>query len=118
MKDFFTLLKTRDKFITLPIFFSALTITLMMIFFPFLYSKLPPRLPLFYSLPWGESQLVSREQFLLLPLSLLLIVLTNYFFASQLHPGQIVLKRMLLSSLAVVNLIMTFTIIKIVSIFI
>lgn len=41
------------------------------------WQKLPPAVPLFYSLPWGERQLTSPTSLVILPVSSLAIALTN-----------------------------------------
>lgn len=43
--------------------------------------QLPPQIPLFYSLPYGVNQLVSREWFFLLPLGSLIIWITYFMLA-------------------------------------
>lgn len=42
-----------------------ITLQLLLIFFKF--SQLPPQVPLFYSLPWGEARLASAASLFLLP---------------------------------------------------
>lgn len=79
---------------------------------------LPPRLPLFYSLPWGDGQLATHQQFLIIPASIALITLLNLIISWQLHYQQIFFKKVLLLSSAVVSLILTITFIKIVLIFV
>lgn len=118
MKQIKTFWKQSDKLFLLPLIFSLLTAA--MITFPLLifYDKLPPTLPLFYSLSWGETQLVSKEQFFILPGTVLAITLANTLFSSQLHSAQFLLKRMLMLNLVLVDLIALITAIKILSIFI
>lgn len=93
----------------------ALAIALLILFF----SKfLPKKLPLFYSLPWGEAQLGSSEQFFIIPGSIALITLLNMIISWQLHPTQAFFKKILTISILVATLILTTTFIKIVLIFI
>lgn len=47
--------------------------------FIFTLKRLPPEIPLFYSLPWGEEQLAPSIALLLLPLGILLIAFLNSF---------------------------------------
>lgn len=75
---------------------------------------LPVRLPLFYSVNWGDQQLASHQQFLIIPASITLITLLNLFLSWQLHPSQSFFKKMLLSSSAVISLILTAAFAKIV----
>lgn len=106
-----------DRFFSIPflvsIFFS---LTLFFIFF-ILYDRLPNKLPLFYSLSWGENQLVAKQQFLLLPALIIIIMLVNMMIAWQIHPSQIVLRRISLMSTLVVDVIIMTTAIKIIRIF-
>ncbi len=100
---------------SLPPLIIALLLTLVTIF---LLKFLPSRLPLFYSLPWGDGQLATPKQFLLIPSFIGLITLINLIISWQLHSSQFFFKRILLLSSLIVNLILTITFIKIVLIFI
>lgn len=108
----------KDKFFLFPLLFSTLSSLFIIIFVLIFYQKLPPKLPLFYSLPWGQPQLASKEQFFLLPALLISITLINAFIASSLHPLQFVLKRILMLSLVFISLIIIVAALKILLIFI
>jgi len=88
--------------------------TSILLFFRFL----PPKLPLFYSLPWGDTQLTTHQQFFVIPASIILITLLNLIISWQLHLSQSFFKKVLLFSSLVATLILTITFIKIVLIFI
>lgn len=109
--------KTSDNFLLVPflisLFIAFLIVSLIFIF----YNQLPLKLPLFYSLPWGENQLISKQQFFLLPIVLLLIILVNTFIVSQLHHLQKVLKRLLMFGLIFIDLVILTTFFKILFIF-
>lgn len=107
-----------DKLSVMPLLVSFFLSFLIVVIFLFFYSKLPPKLPLFYSLPWGSSQLSSKQQFFLLPGLIVLITIINTFLASQLHPLQMVLRRILTLSLLVIALVITVTAFKILFLFI
>ena len=66
-EEFKTLLgdKLFRKIIQVIFFILALNFLLLIIF----WIKLPPLLPLFYSRPWGENQLVAKNFFPILPIS-------------------------------------------------
>lgn len=100
--------------IVLPAVTSAVLILTVLLFFRFL----PDKLPLFYSLPWGERQLATPEQFLIIPSIIILVTLVNLAVAKQLHQQQIFLKKALLLSSLIVTSILTITFIKIVFLFI
>lgn len=73
------------------VFFSLFIIIIWVINLP----SLPPQIPLFYSLPWGEAQLVNLNQFIILPSTIILITLLNLIISWHLHPSQIIIKRVL-----------------------
>jgi|SRR3989304_8817961 len=100
--------------IVTPLILSLVIILVIGVFLRFL----PPRLPLFYSLAWGEEQLVTHQQFLIIPASITLITLLNLIISWQLHPSQIFFKKVLLLSSIIVSLILTVTFIKIIFTFV
>lgn len=91
-----------------------LVLSLLILFLP---KFLPDRLPLFYSLPWGEAQLVEKGQFLLIPAVNLSVTLINLLIIRQLHPEQILLKQILQITTILCSLILMITLIKIIWIF-
>lgn len=98
----------------LPFILALIIFFLIVVFFQFL----PPEMPLFYSLPWGEEQLTNQKLFFIIPLSIVLISLTNLILAFQLHPAQRSFKKILILSSLLSSLILSITFIKIVLIFI
>ncbi len=83
-----------------------------------IFKYLPTSMPLFYSLPWGENQLVTHQQFFIIPAIIILISLINAIFSWQLHRSQVFFKKALLAFSLIVTLILAITFIKIVLIFI
>lgn len=76
--------------------------------------SLPPKLPLFYSLPWGDNQLAYHQEFLLIPASIIVATLLNSVISSQLHPSQSFFKKILLFSPLVISFLLTVTFIRII----
>lgn len=107
-----------DKFILIPAIISFVCFFLIITIFLAAYKTLPPKLPLFYSLPWGDAQLVEKQQFFILPGVLVLITLINMFITFQLHPIQQALKRTLMLSLILIDAALFITTIKILFIFV
>ena len=97
----------------LPIALSLLLILFIVIFFQFL----PPKMPLFYSLPWGDAQLANHQQFFIVPAGIVLIDLINLSLIWHLHPSQKFFKKILIVSSLIVTLIFMTTFIKIFLIF-
>ena len=81
-------------------------------------NNLPSHLPLFYSNPWGESQLASLPQFIILPAIIFLTILINLTISWHLHPSQYLLKRMLATTTTIIAVLILITAIKIIYIFI
>ena len=81
------------------------------------FNILPQKLPLFYSLQWGESQLVDKHQLLIIPAIIIGIALLNLMIAWQLHQDQFFLKRSLLALSLLSCAILTIAFIKILFIF-
>ena len=99
--------------------FTPLILSLLMVVFISAFAKsLPPVIPLFYSLPWGEKQLVNHSQLFLLPSIMVLVALGNLIISWQLHPQQAFFKNILSIATLSVSLILTMTFLKIILIFI
>lgn len=97
-----------------PLIISAAMVLFILIF----YSTLPPKLPLFYSLSWGENQLGTPLQILIIPASIIALSLLNRFLSWQLHFSQIFFKKILIYSSLLITLIFIITFLKIILIFI
>ena len=98
---------------------SSLIISLLLALTILIFFKyLPAKLPLFYSFSWGDQQLATHEEFLVIPLSIVLITLLNLSLSWQLHSSQTFFKKILLISSLIINLILVITFVKIVLIFI
>lgn len=106
-----------DKYFLVPIIFSVFSCLLIGNLYLIFYPNLPDKLPLFYSLSWGQSQLVGKQQIFLLPAILILVTLINSLLASQLHNSHFALKRILMLSLFCTNIIILVTSLKIIMIF-
>lgn len=100
-------------FASLPLAVSLLLTIFILIFFQFL----PPKLPLFYSYPWGDAQLANHQQFFIIPASIVLIDLINLIIIWHLHHQQEFFKKMLVMASLIITLIFLTTFIKIFLIF-
>lgn len=83
-----------------------------------LKDTLPPTLPLFYSLSWGEEQLAKIHQLLIIPATFLCISLINLIVFLQLNNNYLAFKRILSLSSVIISLILTISFLRVVSIFI
>lgn len=62
----------------------VVSIILLVIF----WNKIPPQVPLYYSLPWGDKQLASPVELTLLPTFATNIFLTNLLLVYVLVPNE------------------------------
>lgn len=108
----------QEKFYFYSTALSVFFIALSLVFISFNFTSLPKQIPLFYSLEWGDKQLRPLPQLFILPLLSTLIVVANILVSLQLHPSQIVLKRIIYFSVFLVSLIFAITCFKIISIFV
>jgi hypothetical protein len=95
------------------IFATAVSLTI-----PFLFKFLPQKLPLFYSLQWGEKQLATHAQLFIIPAGIILITLLNILISLNLHSSQNFFKIILFCGSLVSTIILTIAFIKTVTIFI
>lgn len=68
------------------------------------WAQLPPQVPLFYSLPWGEEQLASPLLLLLVPGSVLAIIFFNLISTAFFPEEKLLLRTLSLTSLLCVFL--------------
>lgn len=109
------MIPVKKNFINLSPLFLAIILAIFIAFFP---SILPHKLPLFYSLSWGENQIATPAQFYIIPAIIILISLINLSIYAQLHPTQIFFKKILQIASLVSSIILTITFLKIILIFI
>jgi hypothetical protein len=73
-------------------------VQVVLLFFKF--SDLPPQIPLYYSQPWGESQLAPASSIFILPaLSLFVLLLNNILAVFFLKSVQLLSRFLIITSL-------------------
>ncbi|OGD54166.1 hypothetical protein A3J78_01945 [Candidatus Beckwithbacteria bacterium RBG_13_35_6] len=78
-----------------------------------LWSKIPPLVPFFYSLPRGYEQLTQKLFFPLLPIFGLLTALVNLRLAGWLFKKELLLSQILVWSSLVLTITISITVLKI-----
>jgi len=101
MKAFFTgllsslgkiwLERTIAKQIRINLALILVQVAIIIFFFP----QLPPQVPLFFSQPWGEAQLVQPIMLIILPVFSLVFLLTNSLLATMFIEQEIFLAQAL-----------------------
>jgi hypothetical protein len=67
-----------DRRLNLSIRLNLIFLAISFFFLVLFWQRLPPRVPLFFSHPWGESQLIPPIGLFLLPLLCLLVLVINF----------------------------------------
>lgn len=80
------------------------------------FNSLPPQIPLYYSLPWGQSQLAPASSLFILPTISLVLLLINHLFAISLTKTSALLSRLLVVISLIFSLLSLITIFQIVNI--
>ncbi len=78
------------------------------------FSNLPQQVPLYYSLPWGESQLVSASTLFIIPTLSIVLFLVNHLFAIGFSQKNILLSKLLIFTSLIISLFFLITLLKII----
>jgi len=78
------------------------------------WTFLPPQVPLFYTRPWGEEQLVHPANLFILPGFGLLVFLINLFILSFVPKEEKLINQVLISLILVFNFLSLITLIQII----
>ncbi|MBP7832794.1 MAG: hypothetical protein KA035_03425 [Candidatus Levybacteria bacterium] len=85
-----------DRVIVYAFIVSILGILFLIGLSGFQFLNLPPVIPLFNSLPWGEERLVAKWLIFVIPAFLIGILFLNLFLASKLYRRNALLSRIFL----------------------
>ena len=107
----------KDKLIKKYFKMTIFLISLSLIFMVFKFREIPPEVPLFYSLPWGEKQLANKFFLFLLPLFSIITLLVNRYLAMKIKE-EILISRLLIIGAFLFSLLSTITLFKIVLLFV
>ena len=118
IKKFINFYQSQEPLSFWPITISILVALFIITLWALNYDRLPSQVPLFYSLPWGESQLASLVQFLILPAIIFLTILINLIISWHLHPSQFVIKRILISATTLIAVLILISAVKIIYTFV
>lgn len=111
-EEFGPLLKNNQALTLLRI--SLLIIIALWIFLAISYQFLPPILPLFFSKPWGEEQLVAKYFLGLIPLAVTILFIINIRIASLTIEKEKLLAFIVLLTQTVIGIISFITLTRII----
>ena len=92
MKGKFRLL-IKDQFTRLSLILSLLFLIPSIAIIFYTYGNLPPLLPFYNSMPWGEDRLLSSNLVLVFPLLLLLVFLINVIQSAFFYSKYVLIAR-------------------------
>ncbi|MBA3723399.1 MAG: hypothetical protein H0W89_00700 [Candidatus Levybacteria bacterium] len=84
-----------DKIIRLGMTISLALILLHAVYLAFFYLSLPPVLPLYNQMPWGESRLGSRLEILIPLATTIIFFFINYILLAKLYSTMPLVSRMI-----------------------
>ncbi len=84
-----------DNLIRISIYISLTLLISLSLLVLFLFSKLPPLIPLLNSRPWGESRLEPSSSILLIPLILIIVFMLNNFLSAVFYRRNSLISRIL-----------------------
>ncbi len=94
--------------------FNLCLIALQIIILFFKFNNLPPQIPFYFSLPWGESQLASSTNLIYLPIYSILITILNGFWAAMLVKNNQLFSKLLIVFSLVFSFFSLFSVFQIV----
>ncbi|HEX8923171.1 MAG TPA: hypothetical protein VF828_00370 [Patescibacteria group bacterium] len=104
----------QEKHNTLIFRWILLLIILQLAVIFFKFNDLPPQVPLYYSLPWGEKELANSASLFMLPVYSIIVFLVDSSLAAALLNKSVLFSRLLLISSLVFSLLSCITLFKII----
>ena len=111
MKEFFKDIKS-DKAIVPAFFINGIFIIVSIVYILFSYANLPPFIPIFNQLPWGEQRLGDTFTIFIPVLVALLILIINIFTSAFIYKKTPLVARMLVAVSLLISTITFLFIIK------
>ena len=94
-----------DKIIRYGTFLSMAIILFALIYIGIIYRQLPPVIPLYNQMPWGQDRLGTKPEFFILPAVALFILIGNSFLSSILYVRMPLVARSLAITCLLVSLL-------------
>lgn len=111
MKEFFNDI-VADKTITMAFFVNGFFIIAVIIFILLSYGRLPPFIPIFNQLPWGEQRLGATITIFIPVLVALLVLIINVFTSAISYKRIPLVARMLAAISLLIGILTCFFVVK------
>ena len=104
MKGFIKIIAS-DKIIRWGTLFSGGIILVVLIYGAVIYHNLPPVLPLYNQMPWGEDRLGTKPEFFILPGMALIVLVGNTILSAAVYERMPLVSRALTITCLLVSLV-------------
>ena len=104
----------QDPFISVPISIVILVVLIISIVLGVLYAKLPPQIPLYYSLPWGDEQLTHPSMLFFLLGGGFVGFWIHVVIGNMLKKVSLLFTHILIIGSAILYLLLIFSVMKII----
>lgn len=94
---------------------NLLFIVFQLVFIIFRFSNLPQQVPLYYSLPWGESQLTNATSLFLLPTFSIVVFLINNLIGASFFKNIPLFSRLLVIFSLIFSLLSSISLFRIIN---
>lgn len=101
-----------DKIMWFSFIFSFFLVAVSLLFIAFFYKQLPPVIPLFNQMPWGEERLSEKQDIFFPPAVTFFIFIANFSIAFFLYEKMPLVCRMLCTTSLLVCLLMLLVVIR------
>lgn len=85
----------KDSFIKYSLILSIAFIVINSLIIIIFYGNMPPYIPFFKSMPWGEERLAFYNTILFFPITSLLVIVVNYFLSILIYKKYTLISRIL-----------------------
>jgi hypothetical protein len=85
-----------DQFTRISLIFSIVILLPLITIIVLTYNNLPPLIPFFNSMPWGEDRLFSSSYIIFMPISIFLVFVLNTFLATFSYAKYVLVARIIM----------------------
>ncbi len=105
----------KDKFYIWSLIAIIILLFLQLLAIVFFWKYIPPQIPVFYSYPWGQEQLVDKKLIFFFPIQLLLFLIINYFLSAFFFLKEKLLSKFFIFSLSLTAILLSVAFFKLLS---
>ncbi len=104
----------KERFLSAMFQASLIIVAIQLVLIAALWRFIPPQVPLFYCLPWGQEQLADKIWLFLIPISLLFLSAVNLYTAMILFIKEKLLTKIIAVTNFVIIILFTITVLEII----